>query len=65
MDQIRVDGTRFVDEHGRERIFSGMNVVDKKDFNKENNTHLVSVAAIHVEPLGIYGGKQTSLDALK
>ncbi len=35
------------------------------DFNKQNNTHLVSVAGIHVEPMGIYGGKQTSLDALK
>ena len=35
------------------------------DFNKENGTHIVSVAAIHVEPLGIYGGKQTSLDAIK
>ncbi|MDD5900818.1 MAG: MetQ/NlpA family ABC transporter substrate-binding protein [Lachnospiraceae bacterium] len=35
------------------------------DFNKENNTHIVSVAAIHVEPLGIYGGKQTTLDAIK
>ena len=35
------------------------------DFNKENGTHIVSVAAIHVEPLGLYGGKQTSLDALK
>lgn len=35
------------------------------DFNKQNGTHLVSVAAIHVEPMGLYGGKQTSLDALK
>ena len=35
------------------------------DFNSENKTHLVSVAAIHVEPLGIYGGKQSSLDAVK
>lgn len=34
------------------------------DFNKENGTHIVSVAAIHVEPIGLYGGKQTSLDAL-
>ncbi|MGN0635351.1 MAG: MetQ/NlpA family ABC transporter substrate-binding protein [Acutalibacteraceae bacterium] len=34
------------------------------DFNKENGTHIVSVASIHVEPLGIYGGKQTSLDAI-
>ena len=35
------------------------------DFNAENGTHIVSVGAIHVEPLGIYGGKQTSLDAIK
>ncbi|MGN0375436.1 MAG: MetQ/NlpA family ABC transporter substrate-binding protein [Butyrivibrio sp.] len=35
------------------------------DFNKENGTHIVSVAVIHVEPMGLYGGKQTSLDAIK
>ncbi len=35
------------------------------DFNKENGTHIVSAAAIHVEPIGIYGGKQTSLDAIQ
>ena len=35
------------------------------DFNNENGTHLVSVAAIHVEPMGLYGGKQTKLDALE
>ena len=35
-----------------------------EDFNTENGTHIVSVAAIHVEPMGLYGGKQTSLDAL-
>jgi D-methionine transport system substrate-binding protein len=35
------------------------------DFNKENGTHIVSVASIHVEPLGLYGGKQTTLDAIK
>lgn len=35
------------------------------DFNAENGTHIVSVAQIHVEPLGIYGGKQTSLGAIK
>ena len=34
------------------------------NFNAENNTHIVSVGAIHVEPMGIYGGKQTTLDAL-
>lgn len=35
------------------------------DFNAQNGTNIVSVAAIHVEPLGLYGGKQTTLDALK
>ncbi len=35
------------------------------DFNAQNNTHIVSVFAVHVEPMGLYGGKQTSLDALK
>ena len=33
-------------------------------FNEENGTHLVSVAAIHYEPFGIYAGKTASLDAL-
>ena len=36
-----------------------------EDFNAQNGTHVVSVAAIHVEPMGLYGGKQTSLDALQ
>lgn len=35
------------------------------DFNNENGTHLVSVAEIHVEPMGLYGGKQSNLDPLK
>lgn len=35
------------------------------DFNAENGTHIVSAAAIHVEPIGLYGGKQTSLDIIK
>lgn len=33
------------------------------DFNAQNGTHLVSVSVIHVEPLGLYGGKQTDLGA--
>ncbi|XOQ44009.1 MAG: Lipoprotein [Clostridium sp.] len=33
-------------------------------FNEENGTHLVSVAAIHYEPFGIYPGKTSSLDEL-
>ena len=36
-----------------------------EDFNAEQGTHLVSIATIHVEPMGLYGGKQTTLDALK
>ena len=36
MDQIKVSGMRFLDEHGRERILNGMNVVDKKDFDEKN-----------------------------
>lgn len=36
-----------------------------EDFNKENNTHIASIATIHVEPMGLYGGKQTTLDAIK
>ena len=35
------------------------------DFNAENGTHSVAAATIHVEPMGLYGGKQDSLDAIK
>ncbi len=35
------------------------------DFNAQQGTHIVSVSAPHVEPMGLYGGKQTSLDVLK
>ena len=34
MDRILVDGMRLVDEHGRERILSGMNICDKRDYDK-------------------------------
>lgn len=34
------------------------------DFNAQNCTHIVSVLTVHVEPMGLYGGKQTTLDAL-
>ena len=33
-------------------------------FNAENGTHLVSVAAIHYEPLGLYAGKTASIEEL-
>jgi D-methionine transport system substrate-binding protein len=35
------------------------------NFNAENGTNIVIVAPIHVEPMGLYGGQQTTLDALK
>lgn len=35
-----------------------------EDFNQNKKTHIVSVAKIHVEPLGIYGGRQTDLKTL-
>ncbi len=35
------------------------------DFNAQNNTNIISVAAIHVEPMGLYGGKQSNLNSLK
>ena len=34
------------------------------DFNAQQGTHIVSVAAIHVEPMGLYGGKQSNLSVL-
>jgi D-methionine transport system substrate-binding protein len=35
-----------------------------EDFNKKNNTKLVSAGAIHYEPLGLYPGKIKTLDAI-
>ena len=35
------------------------------DFNAENNTHLVSAAAIHVEPMGLYSDTHESIDDIK
>lgn len=34
------------------------------NFNAENGTHLVSVAGVHIEPMGIYAGKTASLEEL-
>lgn len=36
-----------------------------EDFNVQNKTDLVSIAAIHYEPLGLYPGKTKSLDDLQ
>ena len=35
------------------------------DFNAEKGTHLVTVAGIHVEPMGVYGGKQSDLSPIE
>lgn len=35
------------------------------DFNEENGTHIVSAAAVHFEPMGIYAGKTASLEDIK
>lgn len=35
-----------------------------EEFNQSRGTHLVNVAGIHVEPMGLYGGKQTDLKLL-
>ena len=34
------------------------------DFNAENGTHIVGVAAIHFEPMGVYAGKSSDLSAI-
>ncbi|MBE3605628.1 MetQ/NlpA family ABC transporter substrate-binding protein [Campylobacter sp. RM13119] len=36
-----------------------------KAFNKDNKTHIVPTAGVHVEPMGIYSKKIKSLDELK
>ncbi len=34
------------------------------DFNAQNGTNLVTIAGVHVEPMGLYAGKQADLTAL-
>lgn len=34
------------------------------NFNAENGTHIVSVGEVHSEPMGLYGGKQSTLAPL-
>ena len=36
----------------------------QEDFNAQNGTNLVTIAGVHVEPMGIYGGQQQDLTAL-
>jgi len=52
-------------EDGEEDANFFAHVPYQDNFNKENGTHIVSVAQIHCEPMGLFGGKQSNLDALK
>ena len=36
-----------------------------KDFNEKHGTHIVSVASIHVEPMGVYSSTHKTLDDIK
>ena len=51
-------------EEGAEDANYFQHVPYLENFNAENGTHLVSVAGVHIEPMGIYAGKTASLDAL-
>ena len=34
------------------------------DFNAQNGTKLVTIAGVHVEPMGLYAGQKADLEAL-
>ena len=51
-------------EEGEEDANYFQHVPYLDNFNAERGTHLVSVAGVHVEPMGIYAGKSSSLDNL-
>lgn len=51
-------------EEGEEDANYFQHIPYLESFNKEHGTHLVSVAQIHYEPMGIYAGKCTSLENL-
>lgn len=36
----------------------------QEDFNAQNGTNLVTIAGVHVEPMGLYAGEQSDLAAL-
>jgi D-methionine transport system substrate-binding protein len=51
-------------EEGEEDANFFQHVPYMENFNAERGTHLVSVAGVHVEPMGIYAGKTASLEEL-
>ena len=38
--------------------------VTPEDFNAQNGTDLTTIAGVHVEPMGLYAGKQSDLSVL-
>ena len=66
--QIHVYGDYVVPntavEEGAEDANYFQHVPYLDNFNAENGTHLVSVAGVHIEPMGIYAGKTASLEEL-
>ena len=51
-------------EEGEEDVNYFQHLPYLENFNAERDTHLVSVAGIHIEPMGVYAGNTASLDAL-
>ncbi|MDD3346895.1 MetQ/NlpA family ABC transporter substrate-binding protein [Oscillibacter sp.] len=51
-------------EEGEEDANYFQHIPYMENFNAENGTHIVSVAKIHYEPMGIYAGKCTKLEDL-
>ena len=67
--KITADGydahIKIADTKGTQKVFAGA-VTDLciRHIGK-HGTHLVTVAGIHVEPMGIYGGKQSDLSPIE
>ena len=51
-------------EEGEEDANYFQHIPYLESFNEKEGTHLVSVGGIHIEPMGIYAGKSTSLEEL-
>jgi len=51
-------------EEGEEDANYFQHIPYLESFNEKEGTHLVSVAGIHIEPMGVYAGKTASLEEL-
>ena len=61
-DDYVVPNTAVEDEDEDANFFQHQPYLD--EFNETRGTHLVSVAGIHIEPMGIYAGRVDSLENL-